>query len=379
MTKYNSNIVLLLNYEFPPLGGGAGNATYYLLKEFAKRDDIEIDLVTSSVGDYKEEQFADNIKIYYLDIGKKGNVHYQTNKDLVRYGWKAYRLGQKLKKQKNYDLVHAFFGLPCGFIAKLLQLPYIVSLRGTDVPYYNKRYYWLDKLIFQYLSPWVWKSANSVVANSEDLQKLAQKTAPGQEIELIPNGVDTEEFHPLDGVPEIFTVISTSRLIERKGIRYLLEAFLEFHRQHQDSKLILAGQGNIKEKLKQQAQDAEAGNSVEFLGALDHQRLPVLYRRADVFVLPSLNEGMSNSLLEAMASGLAIIATDTGGASELVSQDNGIIIDKQDTDSIKNALQELYNGNQKLKQMKQASRQKAEAMSWQQGVENYLNIYKHNG
>ena len=62
--------ILLLNYEFPPLGGGAGNATYYLLKEFSKFNDLEVDLVTSSIDKNKEEQFADNIKIYYLDIGK---------------------------------------------------------------------------------------------------------------------------------------------------------------------------------------------------------------------------------------------------------------------------------------------------------------------
>ena len=73
----------MLNYEFPPLGGGAGNATYYLLKEFSKYDDIEIDFVTSSIDEFKEEKFSKNITIYYLDIGKKGNLHYQSNKNLL--------------------------------------------------------------------------------------------------------------------------------------------------------------------------------------------------------------------------------------------------------------------------------------------------------
>ena len=58
--------ILLLNYEFPPLGGGAGNATYYLLKEFSKIPDLEITLITSSTYKYREEKFSDNIKIYYL-------------------------------------------------------------------------------------------------------------------------------------------------------------------------------------------------------------------------------------------------------------------------------------------------------------------------
>jgi hypothetical protein len=68
--------ILILNYEFPPLGGGAGNATYYLLKEFAKDPDLKIDLVTSSIDAFRVEKFSDNITVHLLDIGKGGNLHY---------------------------------------------------------------------------------------------------------------------------------------------------------------------------------------------------------------------------------------------------------------------------------------------------------------
>src|SRR3989344_4881417 len=133
--------VLVLNYEFPPLGGGAGNATYYLLKEFAKYPDLEIDLVTSSVDTFRVEKFAGNITIHFLNIGKRGNLHYQTNQKLLMYSWKSYWYSKKLMEEKEYDLCHAFFGIPCGYVAMMLRLPYIVSLRGSDVPFYNKRFY----------------------------------------------------------------------------------------------------------------------------------------------------------------------------------------------------------------------------------------------
>jgi hypothetical protein len=88
MSKENNKIsrrILMLNYEFPPLGGGAGNATFYLLKEFSKNKNIKIDLITSSVDQYREEKFSENINIHFLDIGKKGELHNQSLKNLLSF------------------------------------------------------------------------------------------------------------------------------------------------------------------------------------------------------------------------------------------------------------------------------------------------------
>lgn len=368
--------ILILNYEFPPLGGGAGNATYYLLKEFAKHDDLQIDLITSSLNNYKEENFAHNIKIYYLNIGKKGNIHYQSNKDLLKYFFRAYKLAKKLKRQSNYDLVHAFFGIPCGFIALLLKLPYIVSLRGSDVPFYNRRFYFLDKFIFQYLSKIIWQKAKAVVANSRGLKVLALKTSPRQKIDVIYNGVDLKQFFPNAKTGNDFAVISTARLIKRKGIEYLINAFLNFQKYFPDSRLLIAGDGDLKNYFIKIVKNSGLEDKVDFLGSISHEKLSDVYRRADVFVLPSLNEGMSNALLEAMASGLAIIATDTGGTGELVSTSvNGIIIEKNSEQAIYDALKTLYQDRELLNKMKQASLEKITDFSWLKVSAEYQNKY----
>ncbi|MFA6918789.1 MAG: glycosyltransferase family 4 protein [Patescibacteria group bacterium] len=369
--------ILVLNYEFPPLGGGAGNATYYLLKEFAKDKDLQIDLITSSLDKYKEEVFADNIKIYYLDIGKQGNIHYQSNKDLIKYAFKAHKLAKRLNQQNSYDLVHAFFGIPCGFVAMLLKRPYIVSLRGSDVPFYNKRFYWLDKFIFQHLSKVIWKKAKAVVANSQGLKDLAQKTVPNQEVAVIYNGIDMDEFRPVADKSGEFTIISTSRLIRRKGIEHLISAFIDFEKIYHDAKLIIVGDGDLKDELSSIVNSAGVDGKVDFHGSVSHDKLPELYRSADVFVLPSLNEGMSNSLLEAMASGLAIIATDTGGTGELVDDQNGIIVAQNSAAEIYDALETIYNDKDLLNQMKISSREKVAVFSWAKVGERYKSIYNN--
>ena len=368
--------ILILNYEFPPLGGGAGNATFYLLKEFAKCDNLKIDLVTSSADKYREEQFADNIKIYYLDIGKNKNLHSQSNRDLLRYSWKAYLFSKKLIKQNNYNLIHSFFGIPCGYIAMNLKLPYIVSLRGSDVPFYSKKYFLLDKLIFKRLSKKIWRNSKAVIANSVDLKTLALESAPRQKIEVIYNGVDTEEFKPSNKTTQEFTVISTSRLIERKGIEYLIDGFIKFNKKYKDSKLLLVGKGNLEKELKEKIEKAGVQNRIDFLGIVNHYKIADYYRKADVFVLPSLNEGMSNSLLEAMASGLAIITTNTGGAKELIGENSGIIINKENSDDIFNALEKLYLDRKILNGLKKANRENALKMDWRKIADKYLEIYK---
>jgi glycosyltransferase involved in cell wall biosynthesis len=362
--------ILILNYEFPPLGGGAGNAAYYLLKEFAKGKDLNIDLVTSLVGGYKKEDFSSNIKIYYLDIGKKGSSHFQTQKDLFAYSWRAYWFCKKLISKKRYDLIHAFFGIPCGYIAMKLGLPYIVSLRGSDVPFYNQRFYFWDKFIFKRLSKIIWKKSKYVIANSFGLKQLAKNINPAQKIEVIYNGVDSQEFKPNadKSIGKTIKLISIGRLIPRKGYKYLLKSLKGLS----NCELFLVGEGVERENLKTLAK--KMGVKVRFYGRVSHQEVVYLLREADIFVLPSLNEGMSNSLLEAVACGLPVIVTDTGGSVELV-KGNGIIVPKADVISLRSAIKRFLSDKNSLENMGQKSRQLAESMSWISVAEQYKYFY----
>lgn len=116
--------LLLLNYEFPPLGGGAANATYYLLKEFAKHDNITVDLITSSTGKKRIEQFSEKITVHYVDIGKNEHaIHHQSNKELLTYSFKAYRYAKKLQKKKHFDLIHAFLEFPAELLLRNFIYP----------------------------------------------------------------------------------------------------------------------------------------------------------------------------------------------------------------------------------------------------------------
>lgn len=389
--------ILFLNYEYPPLGGGAGNATAYLLKEFAKIPDLKVELVTSSINEkYHLEKVAENILIHRLPIGKnQKNLHFQSQKDLLVYFWKALGFTRKLLKAEQFDLTLAFFSVPCGFLAWILKkrfkLPYLVSLRGADVPGYSERFTGLYKIITPLIKK-IWQEAASVIANSQGLKDLALQTNPLQKIDIIPNGIDVQQFRPSlynfgsptskmeVQLPQSFTtfqILCVTRITPRKGVRYLIEAFSQLYKKYPNLNLQIVGEGDEKSGLEKIVKELEIEKQVNFVGLVPHEKLPAYYQSAGVYVLPSLNEGMSNSMLEALGAGLPLLATDTGGTKELIEDGvNGFVLKMKNVADIVEKLEILIKDAELRKKMGAASRTKAEGMSWEKVAEKYISLIK---
>jgi glycosyltransferase involved in cell wall biosynthesis len=376
----------MLNYEFPPLGGGAGNANYFLLKELAKQQDLNIDLITSSADKAYTEQFANNITIHYLDIGKKGqNLQFQTQADLIKYALKALIYACNLNKQQDYDVVHAWFGVPSGLIALLLKIfyktPYIISLRGADVPGYKKRFAVLDKLVFGWLNKYfIWKQAKYVIANSKQLKQLALKTAPQQDMKVIPNGVDLKTFKPNwdKSFDKIKITPGWTRLEKRKGVDLLLKAAASLD----DKKLevIVPGAGPELENLQNLAQELQISKQVQFLKIgqntpKNRQKVARVLADCHILCLPSDNEGMSNAVLEGMACGLALLLTDVGGTEELLQEgENGYVIKRSEED-IAEKIQKIRENKKLLLSLGKKSRKRVMQFSWQQVAREYYQYF----
>lgn len=357
--------VLMLNYEYPPLGGGAANANKYILKELSQRG-IEVDLVTSSREDYKVETPFENVRVFRLDVGKD-ELHHWTQTEIIKYTWKGLRKSWELKKENDYDLIHSWFGIPCGVMARLLREPYIVALRGSDVPGYNSRFQWHYRFLKPVIKS-VWSSSEEVIPNSDGLKDLAKKTAD-MNMRVIPNGVDTKQFSPDYSGEDNLKLLVVARLVERKRVQDAIKAL-----EGLEAELVIIGKGPKKEELMELADRLGVRHKVVFKGYVKHSELDKHYSSADVFVLPSLNEGMSNTVLEALASGMPIIVTETGGTEELVDE-NGFVVDKKSPDQIRERIRSYLGNRELLKQQGRASRKIAENMSWDNVADSYVNVY----
>lgn len=372
----------MFDNEFPPLGGGTGVVNLHLFEELSAYRDVRVDLVTSSrTRDRCEyDRFSDRIGIYKVPVDNR-NIHHATNAELIRYAFRGLRKGLALSRQTSYDLTFAFAGVPAGAMSRALLtlagLPYVVSLQGPDVPGFEARY---DRL-YPVLAPVirsVWRHAEAVIAISDVHCQLAKAFMPAQAIRVIHNGVDMRLFSPAQEGPDTGTVriICAGRLIERKGQHHLLEAFARVRMSSGvPVRLVLAGTGDRETQLRSQADQLRVTDAVEFLGYVPRESMPALYATADLFVLPSQSEGMSMALLEAMASGLPVIVTDTGGSRELVTEgENGHIVAWGDVDGLTAVLGNLVARSEDRKRMGAASRKTAGNFSWPVIARQYLDL-----
>lgn len=379
--------ILFLNYEYPPLGGGAGNATAYLLEEFASEKNLEVHLVTSAMGDITEHiRVGGEVFVHRVPIGKsKERLHSQSLLEIVRFFWSGLRTSRKLVRSSGskFDVTLAFFGFPCGAQALILKwlygIPYVVALRGSDVPGYNEKYRFLYPL-FRPLIRLIWSQAATVIPNSAGLCDLAAKTAPKQAFHIIENGVDTKHFSPDSAKrpkDEFIITPGASRLTERKGLRYLIEAVALLAPRFPELCLKILGEGSARFGLETLVREKGVAERVKFLGRIPREATAQYYQEASLFVLPSLNEGMSNAMLEALASGLPIIATDTGGTKELLRPgENGVVVPMKSIPALAEAIEFFLVDRTKIDQYGQASRDLAEKKSWHTVAQSFLEILK---
>lgn len=367
----------MLNYEYPPLGGGAANATAYLLRELSARG-VAADLVTAAPG-RQGRLFspAPGIRVLRLPAPVV-DLHYQTSRALLAYTLGAAARLPLLLASARYDLVHAFFALPCGALAYLVRdrLPYLISLRGSDVPGFSGRFTRLHRLM-RPLNRRVWAGAAGIVANSAGLRDLALHSFPDLRIDVIPNGIDTHAFRPGACRPDQapLRALCVARLIPRKGIDRLLDAVAALRASGRAITLDVIGGGRLAGELRAHAERLGLGNAVTWHGYIAHDRLPEHYARADVFVLPSLQEGMSNTVLEALAAGLPVVVSDTGGTAELVDG-NGFVVPPRDPAALTAALARLSDDRDLRLRMGRRSRELALGMSWEMVAGSYLAYYE---
>lgn len=325
--------LLIISHEYPPIGGGGANACFFLSREFARMGN-EVIIVTAHFEDLsRTEKTPDGVLIHRVKCRRR-NKEKSSLMEMLSYLFSAWKMAVKLEKAEKFDKCIVFFGIPSGPIALYLKykyhLPYIVRFGGGDIPGAQKRF----KLVYMVLNPVIksiWKNADHLVANSQGLRSRAQKFETKYQIDTIENGVDSKFFVPDNTAKNknVLSILFVSRLIEGKGLQFLIPDIPDMKKKIYQKcgkkiKLIVVGNGPYREKLELLTKKVGAADCVSFEGRKDKKQVRTYYQKADIFILPSLSEGMPNVVLEAMACGLPIIMTPCEGSKELVT-DNGII------------------------------------------------------
>ena len=365
--------ILVLNYEYPPLGGGSSPITASLCNELADRG-VRVDVVTMAFRGLPKLEKHGNLQIHRIRC-LRSRKHICYFHELSSYVISATLKALSLAKKNRYDLVHTHFIVPGGIVAYLLHarlgIPYVITAHGSDVPGYNPdRFRWIHRLIG---SVWrrVLSKALAVTSPSEILASLIRKaTREPVAIEVIPNAIDPDWNRPSIKHSSILVV---SRLFERKGVQYLLQALSTIRT---GCEIHIVGDGPLLPHLQNLA--AQVPDEVVFHRWLenDSAALKALYQEALVFVFPSEAENFPVCLLEAMVSGVAVLASDIPGCREVLG-DTAVYVPPRSSEAIREALKNLTNQRSRADAMGRASRRRAvEKFSWGVVAEQYLNLFK---
>jgi glycosyltransferase involved in cell wall biosynthesis len=216
----------------------------------------------------------------------------------------------------------------------------------------------------------------------ESSRELRAEGFPEDRLVEIPNGVDTNTFtHCRDcrGAREERKITFIGRLDGYKGVAYLLQGFKTVLSHIEQVRLVIVGTGPDETHLKYLTGELKLQGKVDFRG--QQENIPAILSGTDVFVLPSLSEGMSNVLLEAMACGLPIVATAVGGNRDLIRDGyNGILIPPHDAMCVHDALLELLNNDQLAEKLGKAARKTVEDhYSMERIADDYVSLYNQLG
>jgi len=368
--------ILVINSEFPPVGGGAANASAHIARLLA-RQGSEVVFLTSRYGDLPDEELCHGVRVLRGPTRRK-HADRSTALEQVWFILGASYRSLRLPGHFRPDVTLAFFGLPSGAAAWLLQairrIPYVVSLRGGDVPGFRPYDFWL---YHKFAVPWlhlIWHGARAVVANSQGLYDLARAFDSDIEIAIVPNGVDAHEFQPAERTWALPRLLSVGRVVYQKGYDVALRALAGLT--DLDWEWSIVGDGPHLPILQDMAREHRLEGRIHFLGWKNLDEVKQEYAKANLFLHPSRHEGMPNAVLEAMASGLPVIATRIAGNEELVVDgQNGLLVPVEDAEGLREALKSLLVQPEQREGMGAAARSRVEkSFGWERVAQEYQSI-----
>lgn len=247
--------------------------------------------------------------------------------------------------------------LPVVVLARLLRLPVIVHLHSGEYPGFYAQVPAIGKRMIR----WMFRAADRVIVLGDRWRRfvVAELDVPPARVAVLHNAIPAPPGQDRPGMAakgDVPRIVFVGLVAQKKGLDDLLAALAGAELQPMSWHLTVAGQGEVK-RYKAMAESLGIGARVDFAGWLSRDDLQSLYRTSDVFVLPSYGEGLSNALLEAMAHGLAIVATPVGAHEEAVAEGrDGLLVRPGRTDELAQALVRLLASEAERRRFGDAAR-----------------------
>lgn len=360
--------------------GGPINSTHQINKKLVEKG-IEVTVFTTMDGQPSSTKaniptYVDGVKVYYYDyfFGKGYGVSWNLFVSL-------------LKKMKEFDIVlvtsaFTFVSFMTPLISLLKQKPYLISSRGTLDPLnIEAKSTFIKKMSLFLYERFFLNHASTIIVLMEDEKKwLRELDIHNERVSIIPNGIDCYQ-EPLKKyiANENVKFLYLGRLNYKKNIDLIIKAYSALKKEFNNIDLTIAGpDGGMEQSLKKLTKELNLTNDINFIGVVTGEAKQDILNKSDIFLLPSVSEGISMAQLEAMCSQCAVLVGNRGGIhEELIRHEAGIVINPN-LDELYSAMHDLIR-NRKLREKisKNGYQLVKEEYSWDSVIDDYIHLYQN--
>jgi glycosyltransferase involved in cell wall biosynthesis len=317
--------ILILNYEYPPLGGGAGVVSKYHAEGLALLGH-KVTVISTWFEGEKPYDESDNLRIFKLK-SKRRYIYKSTPLEWLSWIRKSKKFLSRHLVENSYDFCFAHFALPGGEVArytwKKFNLPYAIVSHGQDIPWF------FPKQMFKYhLITYLWikticRNAEKLILLTDAMKQNADRFMGSEKHKnvIIPNGCETKNFFPDYNKREpVLKILFVGRLVSQKDPFTFLKALkLIKEKDISDFKVHILGDGPLKEKMNRYILKNNLDNCVQLKGWVSKEELLKEYQSAHLQVISSMAEAMSIAALESLSAGVYLISTPVSGNTDIIT------------------------------------------------------------
>jgi glycosyltransferase involved in cell wall biosynthesis len=369
--------ILTIIYEFPPIGGGGGRAAYDICKELVARGH-DVTVLTAHMHGLTLEEVQDGIRLIRIPSLRTESFR-ASFFTMLAYVLAGLWTGLRLIRLYRPEIIHTHFAVPSGALAWALSvltgIPYVLTAHLGDVPggvpeKTRKWFRWLEPLTRP-----IWKHAKRVVAVSEFTRQLALQHY-SVNVQVIPNGADVKHLAPSEikvNIPP--RLVFAGRFVYQKNPIVIVQILSKLKDLNWQCSML--GDGPLFEDVKREIEKYNMCERFDLPGWVTPEQVLDQFSKSDILFMPSFSEGLPVVGVQALAKGLAIVASRIGGFLDLVDENqNGYLIDVQDQDAFAEILRKLISTPGLLSQFRAASLKKSQDFDIQKVADQYQIIFR---
>lgn len=319
--------LLVLNYEYPPLGGGAGEITKNISENLSALGH-KVTIITTWYKGLAEDEKINHVRIIRLKSKRKA---FSPSNVFEMRSWirKSKSFMQEFCNKEKFDVCFANFALPGGevafFLKKKFNIPYTIISHGHDIPWLFKKEMFFYHLFTFIRIRRICRNAEFDFVQTKEMKDNINRFLSGKFPEkniIIQNGIDRTVFYPdVSKRTEKIRILFSGRLVKQKDPFSFLKAIKEvFEKGETDFDAIIAGDGPLRKKMEKYILENRMQDKVKFSGWIKREELLSEYQKANIFIQSSRYEAMSMAVMEALACGAFVVCTVAGSNSSVIKE-----------------------------------------------------------